>query len=93
MERARLHQRIHERVKLMLKQGLIDEVIELNKISLQDWAPLSSVGYREVQLYLKGEIQSLAELEEQILISTRQLAKRQITWFKRDKDILWHSQG
>lgn len=89
MERSLLHQRIHDRVKLMLKQGFIDEVIELNKLHLQEWAPLKSVGYREVEMYLRGEIHSLAELEEQILISTRQLAKRQITWFKRDKDIQW----
>lgn len=93
MERSLLHQRIHDRVKLMLKQGFIDEVIDLNKLNLQEWAPLNSVGYREVQMYLKGEIHSLVELEEQILISTRQLAKRQITWFKRDKDIQWHEKN
>lgn len=92
MERSFLHLRIHERVKLMLKNGFIDEVIELNKMNLQDWAPLNSVGYREIQMYLKGEILSLAELEDQILISTRQLAKRQITWFKRDKAIRWQER-
>jgi len=91
MERSLLHQRIHERVKKMLKLGLIDEVVELNKFKLDNWTPLQSVGYKEVQQYLKGEIHSFAELEEQILISTRQLAKRQITWFKRDKNIVWKS--
>lgn len=93
IERPLLHERIHQRVKLMLKQGLIDEVIELNKLNLQEWAPLNSVGYREVQMYLKGEIPSLTVLEEHILISTRQLAKRQITWFKRDKDIQWQCRS
>jgi len=51
--------------------GLIDEVVELNKLKLDNWTPLQSVGYKEVQQYLKGEIHSFAELEEQILISTR----------------------
>jgi tRNA dimethylallyltransferase len=91
LDRSCLHQRIHERVKKMLKQGLIDEVIELNKLNLQNWAPLKSVGYKEVQLYLSDEIPSLSVLEEQILISTRQLAKRQMTWFNRDKEIYWQS--
>lgn len=88
-ERPELHQRIHQRVKKMLSAGLIEEVIELNKMGLQNWAPLRSVGYKEVQEYLRGELKDLASLEEQILISTRQLAKRQITWFKRDPAIRW----
>jgi tRNA dimethylallyltransferase len=90
-ERPELHQRIHRRVQRMLSAGLIDEVTELNKINLHDWAPLTSVGYKEVQAYLRGEITTLAELEAKILISTRQLAKRQITWFSRDKEIQWRT--
>lgn len=88
-ERAVLHQRIHSRVKKMLAAGLIDEVRELNKKGLSLWAPLQSVGYKEVQQYLGGELPSLAALEERILISTRQLAKRQITWFRRDPELRW----
>lgn len=91
IDRAELHQRIHKRVKIMLQEGLVDEVKELNNKKLFDWAPLRSVGYREVQEYLKGRIKTLEDLETQILISTRQLAKRQITWFKRDKEIQWQS--
>lgn len=92
-ERSQLHERIHQRVKQMLQQGLIEEVDNLNKMNLQEWVPLKSVGYKEVQEYLKGNIHSVAELEERILISTRQLAKRQITWFKRDKEILWKTMS
>ncbi|MEY4617694.1 MAG: hypothetical protein RJB66_2654 [Pseudomonadota bacterium] len=88
-ERGELHQRIHRRVKTMLEEGLIEEVKELNKLGLSTWAPMSSVGYKEVQSFLKGEIKTMASLEESILISTRQLAKRQITWFRRDPQIQW----
>lgn len=88
-ERSQLHERIHQRVKKMLSSGLIDEVKALNKLNLQSWAPLRSVGYAEVQDYLSGKITSKSALEERILISTRQLAKRQITWFKRDSEIHW----
>ncbi len=88
-ERSELHERIYLRVKKMLASGLIEEVEVLNKMGLAAWAPMASVGYHEVQDYLRGEVSSLSELEEKILISTRQLAKRQITWFKRDMAIQW----
>jgi tRNA dimethylallyltransferase len=90
-ERSELHTRIHRRVKQMLKQGFIDEVVSLNKMNLQNWAPMQSVGYKEVQQYLVGEIKTHDALEEKILISTRQLAKRQVTWFRRDAEIDWVS--
>lgn len=89
MARELLHEHIHRRVQKMLKMGLIEEVQGLIQKGLSDWEPLRSVGYKEVQLYLKGEIKSLHELEDKITISTRQLAKKQITWFKRDKAIEW----
>lgn len=90
-ERPELHARILRRVKKMLAGGLIEEVQELNKMCLDAWAPMASVGYFEVQAYLRGEIKTLSQLEEKILISTRQLAKRQVTWFKRDLAIEWRS--
>jgi tRNA dimethylallyltransferase len=88
-ERPQLHERIHRRVRRMLQSGLIEEVEQLHKMGLQSWAPLQSVGYKETLAYLRGEIKSREGLEEQILISTRQLAKRQVTWFKRDLAIQW----
>lgn len=88
-ERSELHLRIHQRVKKMLAMGLVEEVRNLKKLGFEHWAPMASVGYKETLAYLKGELSGLDNLEESILISTRQLAKRQITWFKRDSSIVW----
>ncbi len=87
-EREVLLERIRERVAMMLDQGLIAEVQSLLAEGLAEWAPLNSVGYRETKAYLNGDI-TQAELLEQIVINTRQLAKKQKTWFKRDQDIHW----
>ena len=87
-ERPVLHKRIIERTQRMLKAGLIEEVEGLRARGLKDWAPLKSVGYREVQSYLDGELKR-EELEPLIVTSTFQLAKRQMTWFKRDPSIVW----
>lgn len=91
VNRARedLHRRIQLRVKKMLSLGFIAEVQELRSEGLKDWEPMKSVGYKEVQSYLDGEIKTISELEDKIVISTRQLAKRQLTWFKRDQAIHW----
>jgi tRNA dimethylallyltransferase len=85
---SELEKRIRIRVKRMLNEGLVDETHVLVNKGLQNWAPLKSVGYKEVVQYLMGQI-PLSELEEQIVISTRQLAKKQRTWFQRDKEINW----
>ncbi len=83
-----LEKRIRTRTRIMLENGLIDETHVLLNKGLENWAPLRSVGYKEVVLYLKGKIPK-DELLEQIVISTRQLAKKQRTWFGRDPDIEW----
>jgi tRNA dimethylallyltransferase len=83
-----LRRRVTERTRLMLKNGLIEEVESLRSKGLKDWAPLKSVGYKEVQEYLDGQIER-GDLESRIVISTMQLAKRQMTWFKRDTEIKW----
>lgn len=90
--REELLSRIQLRVQKMIQMGLIEEVMRLCENGLSDWEPLKSVGYKEVLKYLKGEIKNIKELEEQIFISTRQLAKRQMTWFKRDFNIDWIHQ-
>ncbi len=87
-EAAALEKRIRIRTRNMLENGLIDETHVLLNKGLENWAPLRSVGYKEVVLYLKGKIPK-DELLEQIVISTRQLAKKQRTWFGRDPDIQW----
>jgi tRNA dimethylallyltransferase len=55
---------------------------------LHAWSPMQSVGYKEVQLYLDGQIKK-DELIPLIVTSTMQLAKQQMTWFKRDPSTLW----
>ncbi len=87
-ERPRLRERVIERTKKMLAQGWIDEVKALRQQGLSNWAPLKSVGYKEVQNYLDGKI-AKADLAEQIVTATMQLIKKQQTWFKRDPDIRW----
>jgi tRNA dimethylallyltransferase len=75
------HEIIIKRTQLMLKNGLINEVKDLLKIYSGKEKPLQSIGYKEVQDYLMGKITSDSELIEKIVISTRQLAKAQRTWF------------
>lgn len=83
-----LRLRIEQRTRAMLDAGLIDEVRLLREKGLKDWAPLASVGYREVQAMLDGRL-APADLQSAIVTSTMQLAKRQMTWFKRDTEIQW----
>lgn len=87
-ERETLRGRIAERTRKMLQAGLVEEVKGLLDEGLRNWAPMSSVGYRETIQYLDGEI-SLEQLSELISVNTGQLAKRQRTWFQRDKEISW----
>lgn len=86
--REKLRERIILRTRRMIEAGLIDEVEGLRAKSLSQWAPLQSVGYKETQSFLDGKL-SRAELEPLIVTSTMQLAKRQMTWFKRDPSIQW----
>ncbi len=86
-DRKALHERIEERFKTMLKQGLIEEVdgfysrIDLN----EDLPAMRSVGYRQVWQYLDGKMEK-AQLLEKGVAATRQLAKRQITWLRSEAD-------
>jgi tRNA dimethylallyltransferase len=85
-ERTELFERINKRVDLMIEDGLVDEVEGLTKV--RNFNALKTVGYREIFEYLDGKI-SLDSAVEQIKTNTRRYAKRQITWFSRDKDIQW----
>ena len=83
-DRLILKDRIAKRTNQMLKKGWIDEVRQIiNKYPSQTLHPLDSIGYREIILYLKGEL-TLELLEKTIIIKTRQFAKRQIQWFKNE---------
>lgn len=81
-----LHQRINERVDKMMEAGLLDEVKGL--VSNKQMNALQTVGYAELFDYLEGKI-SFSEAVELIKIHTRQYAKRQVTWFKKDTAIKW----
>ncbi|TDJ05778.1 MAG: tRNA (adenosine(37)-N6)-dimethylallyltransferase MiaA [Deltaproteobacteria bacterium] len=80
-----IHQKIIEkRTREMIELGLIDEVSELLKNGFTgEEKPLNSIGYKEAQNFLKGELKDMESLIERIIISTRQLAKSQRTFFKK----------
>ncbi len=88
VERTQLRLRVQKRIKQMLKEGFIEEVEGLIKAGYKDAKPLKSVGYKECLMHLDGEI-SLDEMLFKIETATMQLAKKQMTWFKRDKEIRW----
>lgn len=88
-DRARLYERIDRRVDLMLDQGLVEEVMHLKDMGLtRDMVSMQGLGYKEILDYLQG----ICTLEEAIYVlkrDTRHFAKRQITWFKRERDVRW----
>ena len=87
-DRAVLHQRIEKRFDLMLQQGLIEEVKALRERGdlHEDLPAIRAVGYRQVWDYLEKKI-DYAEMQERGVIATRQLAKRQLTWLRSEKDL------
>lgn len=89
MNRERLRERVSERVLQMLRLGLENEVKELLEKGARGWAPLKSVGYKEMVSYLDGEISSEKSLVEEIVKNTMRLAKRQMTWLRRDSELHW----
>lgn len=84
-----LDKRIDERLKNRLAAGLVQEVKKLKNSGLS-WKKLESFGleYKWVSLYLQNKIDN-AEMEKRLAIAIHQFAKRQMTWFKRMKNILW----
>jgi len=86
LTKEQLHQNIHHRVDDMMHNGLLDEVKSLS--AFKHLNALQTVGYKELFDHLEGKL-TLDEAIEQIKINTRHYAKRQITWFKKDKEIKW----
>lgn len=87
-EREILYERINKRVDIMIEQGLIEEVQELLKKYDEFPTAMQGLGYKEVVEYLQGET-SKEEMIEKIKMETRRYAKRQITWFKKNKQTIW----
>ena len=87
-KRAELYQRINLRVDEMIKKGLIEEVKYLHKKYDLSKTALQALGYKEITGYLQKEY-DLKEAKRLIKKNTRNFAKRQLTWFRRDDDIHW----
>ncbi|MGG9962389.1 tRNA (adenosine(37)-N6)-dimethylallyltransferase MiaA [Ferruginibacter sp. SUN106] len=88
LPKEQLVQNINSRVEIMMQQGLLDEVKLLEPY--KNLNALQTVGYRELFDYFNGDL-SLNNAVERIKINTRQYAKRQMTWFKKDQEIKWFS--
>ena len=89
MDRARLYERIDRRVDIMMERGLVEEVARLRAMGIQrDSTSMQGIGYKQVYGYLDGEY-DLEEAVRLIKRDTRHFAKRQLTWFKREKDVIW----
>jgi tRNA dimethylallyltransferase len=86
MQREKLYEQINHRVNRMVHDGLVAEAKEL--IAFRHLTPLNTVGYKELFSYFNGEL-SLDEAIGKIKDHTRAYARRQLTWFRRDKDIQW----
>lgn len=88
-ERQGMYDRINQRVDKMLAEGLEDEVKELKEKGLTRSSTAGQgIGYKEILSYLDGEC-TLSEAAEQIKLNTRHFAKRQLTWFRREKNTIW----
>ncbi|MEK7171416.1 MAG: tRNA (adenosine(37)-N6)-dimethylallyltransferase MiaA [Patescibacteria group bacterium] len=87
--KEKLFERIEMRVDEQLRRGLIEETKRLLEMGYDKALPsMSSLGYKEIIKYLDGEL-TLETVAELLKKNTRNYAKKQITWFKRDKNILW----
>ncbi len=93
MDRKKLYDRINQRVDIMLNQGLFKEVEQLVERGYSlDSKPMLSIGYKHMGLFIRG----LVDWEEAVRLlkrDTRRYAKRQFTWFNRDKEIHWIEPG
>ena len=85
-DREKLYERINRRVDIMLENGLEDEARAA--LSRSSGGAVQAIGHKELAEYIKGEC-SLSEAAESLKRQTRRYAKRQLTWFKRDKRINW----
>ena len=86
LPKQQLQERIEQRVDEMMERGLVDEVISL--LPFKHLNALQTVGYKEMFSYIEGEA-GLSESIKAIKSNTRKYAKRQLTWFKKDKSIQW----
>lgn len=88
MDREKLYDRINQRVDIMIEQGLIEEVKELLKKYKDFPTAMQGLGYKEVVAYLNGDM-TKEEMIETLKQETRRYAKRQLTWFRKNREIQW----
>jgi len=89
MEREKLYDRINQRVDAMLDKGLLNEVISLGERGYSlDLKSMQSIGYKHMVMFIRNEV-DLPEAVRLLKRDTRRYAKRQLTWFRKDKDIIW----
>lgn len=87
-EREALYERINKRVDIMIEQGLIEEVKSILKKHEKFPTAMQGLGYKEVVEYLQGKL-SKEEMIEKLKMETRRYAKRQMTWFRKNKQTIW----
>jgi len=93
VEREALYRAIERRVDGMISAGLVEEVRSLLARGYRsDLKPMTGLGYKEITAFIEGR-STLAEAVELIKRNTRRYAKRQLTWFRKDKEIKWFSPG
>lgn len=88
MDREKLYERINKRVDIMIERGLIEEVKKLEKKYNKFPTAMQGLGYKEVVDYVEGKY-TKEEMIEKIKMETRRYAKRQLTWFRKNKEAIW----
>lgn len=87
--RDRLYERIEQRIDEMLQEGLVEEVKALKEMGChRGMVSMQGLGYKEMLAYLEGDM-SLESAVEILKRDTRHFAKRQLTWFRREQDVIW----
>ena len=87
-DREILYQRINQRVDIMIQSGLIQEVEKILQKYNEFPTAMQGLGYKEVVQYLQGKL-TKEEMIEKIKLETRRYAKRQMTWFRKNKQTIW----
>jgi tRNA dimethylallyltransferase len=88
MDREKLYDRINQRVDIMIEQGLINEVKNIIEKYSKYPTAMQALGYKEIKEYLDGKI-TKEEAIEKVKQETRRYAKRQLTWFRKNKQTIW----
>jgi len=88
MDREKLYERIEKRIDFMIEQGLIEEVKQILEKYHTFPTAMQGLGYKEVVEYLEGSC-TKEEMIEKIKKETRHYAKRQLTWFRKNKETIW----